>query len=60
MDSLGKWAVDQMNGEAMQTQYFASREEAAKFAASQNCGVSLRRVNLEDAFLSLTGKKVLS
>ena len=59
MDSLGKWAVDQMNGEAMQTQYFASREEAAKFAASQNCGVSLRRVNLEDAFLALTGKKVM-
>lgn len=60
MASLGEWAVDQMNGEGMQTRYFASREEAATFAATQDGGVTLRRINLEDAFLSLTGKKVLS
>nr|WP_321467464.1 ABC transporter ATP-binding protein [uncultured Desulfobulbus sp.] len=60
MASIGQWAVDRMNGEGMETQYYPSRDEAAHFAASQDCGVTLRRVNLEDAFLSLTGKKVLS
>ena len=60
MASLGEWAVDEMNGEGMQTRYFANREEAAAFAATQDGGVTLRRINLEDAFLSLTGKKVLS
>ncbi|MGE4402150.1 MAG: ABC transporter ATP-binding protein [Desulfobulbus sp.] len=60
MARLGDWAVDRMNGEGMQTHYFTTREEAAGFTASQECGVTLRRINLEDAFLSLTGKKVLS
>ncbi len=59
MARLGEWAVDQVNGEDMETHYFAIREEAARFAASQQCGVTLRRINLEDAFLSLTGKKVV-
>ena len=60
MATIGEWAVDQMNGEGMQTHYYPTRDQAADFAASQDCGVTLRRVNLEDAFLSLTGKKVLS
>ncbi|ADW19240.1 ABC transporter related protein [Desulfobulbus propionicus DSM 2032] len=60
MARLGHWAVDQMNGEGMQTLYFADRDQAAAFTAAQDCGFTLRRVNLEDAFLSLTGKKVVS
>nr|WP_320012530.1 ABC transporter ATP-binding protein [uncultured Desulfobulbus sp.] len=60
MESLGEWAVDQMNGEVMETNYYESRDKAAGFAATQECGVTLRRVNLEDAFLQLTGKKVLA
>jgi ABC-2 type transport system ATP-binding protein len=60
MASLGEWAVDRMNGEGIETRYFATREEAAGFTSSQDCGVTLRRVNLEDAFLHLTGKKVVS
>jgi len=60
MASLGEWAVDRMNGEGMETTYFATRDQASEYAASQDCGVTLRRVNLEDAFLHLTGKKVLS
>ena len=60
MASLGEWAVDEMNDEGMQTRYFANRESAAAFTATQDGGVTLRRINLEDAFLSLTGKKVLS
>ena len=59
MEQLGHWAIDQINGEGMQTHYFTTREEAAQFSARQDCGITLRRVNLEDAFLALTGKKVL-
>lgn len=60
MAQLGHWAIDQMNGEGIQTRYFATRDEATQFSAGQDCGFTLRRVNLEDAFLALTGKKVLS
>jgi ABC-2 type transport system ATP-binding protein len=59
MARLGHWAIDQVNGEGMQTRYFPTREEATRFSAGQDCGFTLRRVNLEDAFLALTGKKVL-
>jgi ABC-2 type transport system ATP-binding protein len=59
MARLGHWAIDQVNGEGMQTRYFPTRDEATGFSAGQDCGFTLRRVNLEDAFLALTGKKVL-
>ena len=59
MAQLGQWAVDQLNGEGMHTRYFPTRDEATRFSAGQDCGFTLRRVNLEDAFLALTGKKVL-
>lgn len=59
MEQLGHWAIDQINGEGIQTHYFATRDEATQFSASQDFGFTLRRVNLEDAFLALTGKKVM-
>ncbi|MDR2549782.1 MAG: ABC transporter ATP-binding protein [Desulfobulbus sp.] len=58
MDGLGAWAVDRIDGETMATRCFATREEATAYSAAQDCGFTLRRVNLEDAFLNLTGKKV--
>ena len=58
MNRMGAWAIDQLNAEGMRTRYFQSREEAREFTAGQETGFTLRRVNLEDAFLSLTGKKV--
>jgi ABC-2 type transport system ATP-binding protein len=42
----------------MKSAYFHSREAAQASGAASNNGFTLRRVNLEDAFLSLTGKKV--
>ena len=59
MARLGHWAVDQLSDEGMQTRYFPTRDEVTSFSAGQDCGFTLRRVNLEDAFLALTGKKVL-
>ncbi len=58
MARLGQWAADHIKGGRIETSYFKSRDEAGKYMASQNGTFTLRRVNLEDAFLSLTGKKV--
>jgi ABC-2 type transport system ATP-binding protein len=56
MEQVGSWAIDALNDNGMETHYFRKREQAAEFKAEG--GFTLRRVNLEDAFLSLTGKKV--
>ncbi|MDR1872063.1 MAG: ABC transporter ATP-binding protein [Deltaproteobacteria bacterium] len=58
MATLGQWAVDVYGGEGLRSQYFESREAATDFLKNQSQGGAVRRVNLEDAFLSLTGRKV--
>ncbi len=58
MGRMGSWAIDQVGDQGMQTSYFKSREEARSMAAGQETEFTLRRVNLEDAFLALTGKRV--
>ena len=55
---MGMWAVDRLTGNGMQTTYFEDRETARTAMADQDTGFTLRRVNLEDAFLAQTGKKV--
>ena len=54
----GSWAIDRIDNGTMETLYFASRQEADDYNVSRNASYTLRRVNLEDAFLALTGKKV--
>jgi ABC-2 type transport system ATP-binding protein len=58
MESIGNWALDEVAEGGMQTNYFRDREEANRHIAAHEGGFSLRRVNLEDVFISLTGKKV--
>ena len=53
---VGRWAVDRVIGGRLHTSYFQTRSEALAFR--QEGGFTLRKVNLEDAFLQLTGKKV--
>ncbi len=55
---LGKWAVDYPHEKTTQSAYFPSRDAAAAFAATQSSTCTVRPVNLEDAFLSLTGRRV--
>lgn len=57
MEQVGNWAIDEITDREMKTHYFKDREQAATFQSDG--AFTLRRVNLEDAFLSLTGKKVL-
>ena len=59
MARLGNWAVDRFGGPDIETAYFATREEANRHVAASEGEASLRRVNLEDAFLAQTGKRVL-
>lgn len=58
MARLGSWALDEMVDDNMETRYFQTREEANAYIARQQGSFSLRRVNLEDVFISVTGKKV--
>ncbi len=58
---LGSFAVDIVREEGLETQYFSSRKEAESFILSLPKGggsVTLRRVNLEDAFVYFTGRRV--
>ncbi len=59
MEKTGTWAIDRMDNNKINTVYFKTRQEADEFTLRQKISYTLRRVNLEDAFLSFTGKKVL-
>lgn len=56
---LGKWAVDELVEHELQSNYFESRQSADSFSAKLNNPFSIRRVNLEDVFLNLTGRKIV-
>jgi ABC-2 type transport system ATP-binding protein len=58
MDRLGVWALDEIVDGNMETTFFQSREDANRHLGRQQGGFTLRRVNLEDVFLAVTGKKV--
>ena len=58
MSRLGTWAVDKIVADNISTSYFRTKEEARSYVAMQNGSFSLRRVNLEDVFIHLTGKRV--
>ena len=56
-ERLGDFVVE-WDGEAgREYRYFAGRQDAAAFAASLDGAASIRRSNLEDAFIELTGRK---
>ena len=58
MTHQGEWAIDRFTETKMETVYFDSRETADQYNRDQHDQYTLRRVNLEDAFLALTGKRV--
>ncbi|OGR14517.1 MAG: ABC transporter [Desulfobacula sp. GWF2_41_7] len=58
MNRMGTWALDHLKEDDMETLYFNDRKEANEHIAAHKGSFTLRRGNLEDAFLSLTGKKV--
>ncbi|HWR55304.1 MAG TPA: ABC transporter ATP-binding protein [Negativicutes bacterium] len=54
----GELVVEWQEGEAVRTRFFADRHEAAQFAGTVPGNALLRRTNLEDVFVELTGRKV--
>jgi ABC-2 type transport system ATP-binding protein len=58
IETLGRWALDFVDGEHMKTLYFRTQEEAKHKALQHPGSFSVRPVNLEDVFISMTGKKV--
>ncbi len=58
MEKLGSWAVDILGEDGLYTEFFQSSEDANRFIASGYEGFTKRRVNLEDAFIAITGKKI--
>jgi ABC-2 type transport system ATP-binding protein len=58
MAGLGVWAVDVLNGEGMRTEFFRHRAEAQEYGSSLPGPFTLRRVNLEDVFHRVTGRKL--
>jgi ABC-2 type transport system ATP-binding protein len=58
MVQVGTWAIDRIEDNHLKAVYFGTMEEAKQYMVQQQESFTLRRVNLEDAFLSLTGKKV--
>jgi ABC-2 type transport system ATP-binding protein len=58
MEAIGSWAMDTLEADEMRTLYFKTQQEAREFASRHQNGFAVRRVNLEDAFLKMTGKKV--
>lgn len=55
---LGAWAVDRLKDDRLNTVFFEAREKAVAFTLDQADGCTIRRVNLEDAFIAMTGKKI--
>ena len=58
MAGLGTWAIDEITDNRIETHYFKDQEAARVYIAKSGAALTLRRVNLEDAFVALTGKKV--
>ncbi|SBV90632.1 ABC transporter related protein [uncultured Alphaproteobacteria bacterium] len=55
---VGRWALDRPADGGLATEYFHDHDTAKRAALACADGLTLRRVNLEDAFLSMTGKAV--
>ena len=58
---LGQFAVDVVKDEGLETHYFQTQKEAEAFImglSQKGQTLTLRRVNLEDAFIHFTGQRV--
>jgi hypothetical protein len=58
MAEVGGWAVDAADNGNLVTNYFNSRVEAMAFIAERQEPMTIRRVNLEDSYLKITGSKI--
>lgn len=57
--TIGAYVVDCPGEEGSKSCFFHSRTDAAEFAGSLTDSATIRRSNLEDVFVELTGRKVV-
>ena len=55
---LGEYVVEWLEGENFKSRFFADRLTAVEFAGTLTTEATIRRSNLEDVFVELTGRKV--
>ncbi|MBN2041880.1 MAG: ABC transporter ATP-binding protein [Spirochaetes bacterium] len=58
INSVGAWAIDLFHEAEFVTRYFKTIEEADSFTSHAQDGYTKRRVNLEDAFINRTGRRM--
>ncbi len=58
MQSVGQYTVEAEGHNGMDTRFFTERAEAVAYAGGVRRNVTIRKTNLEDVFLSLTGEKI--
>ena len=54
--NIGDYCVEFLKEFGVERHFFASRQDARNFAAGQECDTVVRRTNLEDVFVELTGR----
>jgi ABC-2 type transport system ATP-binding protein len=54
--NIGDYCVEFLKEFGVERHFFASRQDARNFASGQECDTVVRRTNLEDVFVELTGR----
>lgn len=57
--NLGEYTVEYQNRNGCEIQFFKTRQEAVHHAGRLSRDVMIRKTNLEDVFINLTGEKIL-
>jgi len=57
-ERLGNYCVEFLNERGTERHFFATRSEAQEYAQRKDCDTVVRRTNLEDVFVELTGREV--
>jgi len=55
---VGNYCVEFLNERETERRFFATRGEAREYARDMDCDTVVRRTNLEDVFVELTGREV--
>jgi ABC-2 type transport system ATP-binding protein len=58
MERIGHWALDILVNDVTETEFFANREDALARLSATSGTAKLRETNLEDVYLSITGRRI--
>ncbi|ADD66970.1 ABC transporter related protein [Denitrovibrio acetiphilus DSM 12809] len=58
MERIGHWALDILVNDVTETEFFVTREDALARLSATSGTAKLRETNLEDVYLSITGRRI--